>query len=148
MTGGPFTVDNDITATGGATLASAAGSYVLTMGGITDSNSTFSGKITLLNNVTVSQVPTTGSNALNLTGGMYGVLGSIGLNGPAVAALDNTGFQTVTFTGGGSINVTGVIGDLDPNSDKSIACRDHRQLRGWRCVGDVDRRHGETHRRQ
>ncbi len=96
VTGGAFTVANDITVSGGGSFATAQapGSYVFTLGGVTDNTSTFSGKVTLQNNLTVSQTPTTGSHALNLTGGIYGMTGGFGVNNGTFIALENTGFQT------------------------------------------------------
>jgi autotransporter-associated beta strand protein len=115
VTSGPFNVANDITVSGGGEATRQTTPYTLTLGGTTDNNSTFSGKVLLQNNLTVSQSATTGNHALNLTGGMFGVLASIGPNDTTIPAADNTGFQTVTFAGAGRVNVTGMIADIDPN---------------------------------
>ena len=114
VSSGAVTITNDITVSGGGATLST-GSYTLTLGGVSDNASIFSGKVLLQNNLTVSQSATTGSNALNLTGGMFGVLASIGPNDTTVFAEENTGFQTVTFAGAGRVNVTGMIADIDPN---------------------------------
>jgi autotransporter-associated beta strand protein len=91
LTGGSFTVSNSIN------VASGSSANTLTLGGNTNTNSSFSGLITLNNALTVSQITTTGSNALSITGGISG-----GASGP----------QTVSFVGPGNINVnTGAIAD-------------------------------------
>jgi len=84
LTNGAFTFSNAITAQDGT-------SGTLTLGGNSNSGSTFSGAITINQSITVAQVATTGSNALSITGGITG---------------GTSGSKTVTFTGPGAITVS------------------------------------------
>jgi autotransporter-associated beta strand protein len=83
LTGGSFTVLNPISVVAGSTGA-------LSIGGNTDSNSSFGGLITVNNNLIISQVANAGSNALTISGGITG----------------GASPETVTFAGPGNINVT------------------------------------------
>ena len=90
LTNGAYTVANPITVGGNGTTG------ILTLGGNTDGNSTFSGAITLKRNLTVAQVATSGSNALTLSGNI---------------AAGTSGAETLTFAGPGAIQVTGNVGN-------------------------------------
>ena len=109
LTGGAFTLENSITVSSGTNTVTPAG-YVLTLGGQTDSASTFSGAITLENNLTVAQAATTGGNALLLSGGIFGTAAGTGPGGAGTGP-GNTGAQVVTFAGPGAIKVSGTISD-------------------------------------
>ncbi len=81
---GAFTFSNPIDVASSVTVGT------LSIGGATDSNSTFSGAITLDNSLAISQVATASGNTLALTGGIIG-----GSHGP----------QSVAFAGPGMITV-------------------------------------------
>jgi fibronectin-binding autotransporter adhesin len=82
---GPFSTSRPITIQAGNTGTAS-------LGGSTDNNSTFSGRITMNQPLTIGQVATTGSNALSITGGI---------------TCGNAGSKTLTIAGPGAINVGG-----------------------------------------
>jgi fibronectin-binding autotransporter adhesin len=84
LTNGAFTIGNAVTVQSGNT-------GVMTLGGNTDNNSTFSGAISLNHDLTISQVANAGANALSITGGV---------------SSGTAGTKTVTFAGPGNINVS------------------------------------------
>src|SRR5882724_739738 len=88
LTGGSFTVGRAIT------VAAQPSAGVYSIGGYVDTNSTFSGLITINTNLTVSQVANAGANALTISGGIANA----------------GGVNTLTFAGPGSIklNTTGI----------------------------------------
>jgi len=85
LIGGAFNIGRAITILNQATT----GTYGI--GGSTDSNSFFSGLITINQPLTVSQVANVSSNALNITGGITA----------------GSGQQTVNIVGPGNINISG-----------------------------------------
>jgi autotransporter-associated beta strand protein len=108
LTGGAFGVGNSIVVSSGT---SGLSGYVLSLGGNTDNNSSFSGSITLQNDLTVTQVATTGGHALTISSDIGGTPAFTGPGATVSSGSSaiNTGFQTLTFAGPGAINVTGTI---------------------------------------
>jgi autotransporter-associated beta strand protein len=65
LTGGAFEIKRGVAVTNN-------GTGIITIGGNTDNNSTFSGAVSLAKNVNISQVATTGSNAVTFSGVISG----------------------------------------------------------------------------
>lgn len=89
LTGGAFTIGRMVLITNQSTT----GTY--TIGGYLDTNSTFSGLITMEQPLTISQAADPGANALTISGGITNAGGT----------------QTLTFAGPGNVNVTSAISD-------------------------------------
>jgi MYXO-CTERM domain-containing protein len=96
LTGGAFTVGRPVTV---ANVGSGT-----TIGGDTDTTSTFAGAVGLARDLSVTQVATTGGNALNLTGSLSASTG---------------GLKTVTFAGPGAISV-GTSGIADGSGQVGV----------------------------
>ena len=99
---GAFTVGRTITsATNNANGTS-------TIGGNTNTSSTFAGSIVAQRDLIVSQVATTGNNALNITGGITsssGTARTITFAGPGAINVSDAAIQNATGTT--SVNITG-----------------------------------------
>lgn len=111
LAGGAYTIERDITVASQGTGT--------TIGGLTDTNATFSGAITLAKDVWLSSI-TTGSNSMFFTGAMTGAGGvvKVGAGVVTLAGADKT-YIGATMVSNGTLRVNGAIAGT--GSDLAVA---------------------------